>query len=331
MNRDFALPCCLCALALLFPSPALSQRSGADTVTLSGIVYVELGDQPILNASVRLCDPGGSTLSEVSTSDSGEFAFRGIPRGKYILQISAQGFVAISVDIDLTFNSDRGVPVYLKPIALKTNETAAGGSVSVHELSMPQGARDSFAAGKKKMYVDKNLQGALADFQAAVAGAPGYYEAYYQMALANISLGSKADAQANLRKSIETSGDKYGQADVGLGSMLLDLGQAAEAEKVLRRGIELDPSLWLGHQELGRALFNQHKDSEALKSAELARALSPNSAVIYRLLANIHLRAKDYPALLADIDAYLKLDPDSPAGIRAKQMREQVAQKVSGP
>jgi tetratricopeptide (TPR) repeat protein len=331
MNRDFALPCCLCALALLVPSRALAQRSGADTVTLSGIVYVELGDQPILNASVRLCDPGGSTLSEVATSDSGEFAFRGIPRGKYILQISAEGFVAISVDMDLTFNSDRGVPVYLKPIALKTNETATGGSVSVHELSMPQGARDSFAAGKKKMYVDKNLQGALADFQAAVAGAPGYYEAYYQMALANISLGSKADAEANLKKSIETSGDKYGEADVGLGSMLLDLGQAAEAEKVLRRGIELDPNLWLGHQELGRALFNQHKDSGALKSAELARALSPNSAVIYRLLANIHLRVKDYPALLADIDAYVKLDPDSPAGIRAKQMREQVAQKISGP
>jgi tetratricopeptide (TPR) repeat protein len=331
MNRDFALTCCLCIFALLFPSRASSQRSGADTVTLSGIVYVELGDQPILNASVRLCDDGGRTLSEVTTSDSGEFAFRGIPRGKYILQISADGFVAIRVDMDLTFNSDRGVPVYLKPVALKTNETAAGGSVSVHELSMPQGARESFASGKKKMYIDKNLQGALSDFQAAVAGAPGYYEAYYQMALANISLGSKADAEANLRKSIETSGDKYGDADVGLGSLLLDRGQPAEAERFLRRGIELEPNLWLGHQELGRALFNQQKDSEALKSAELARALSPNSPVIYRLLANIHLRAKDYRALLADIDAYVKLDPDSAAGIRAKQMRGQVAQKVAGP
>jgi hypothetical protein len=50
--------------------------------------------------------------------------------------------------------------------------------------------------------------------------------------------------------------------------------------------------------------------------------------LIYRLLCNVHHRQKNYPALLGDIDAYLKLDPDSPAGIRAKQMREEVQQKI---
>jgi hypothetical protein len=38
------------------------------------------------------------------------------------------------------------------------------------------------------------------------------------------------------------------------------------------------------------------------------------------------LQQKDYPALLQDIDQYLKLDPDSPAGVRAKELREQVQQ-----
>jgi regulator of sirC expression with transglutaminase-like and TPR domain len=46
--------------------------------------------------------------------------------------------------------------------------------------------------------------------------------------------------------------------------------------------------------------------------------------MVYRLLSNIHLQQKDYPALLQDIDQYLKLDPDSPAGVRAKELREQV-------
>jgi hypothetical protein len=333
MNRYFAPSCILCVLASLCSTQTFAQRNGgsAGTVTLSGTVYIEKADWPILNASVRLCDGGGNMLSEIITPDSGEFTFRGIAPAKYVLQISAVGFETINIDMDLNFMSDRGVPVYLKPIGLNTNEPAAAGRISAHELSMPKGARDSFASGKKKMYVDKNSRGALSDFQAAVAAAPGYYEAYYQMALVNVSLGSSADAETNLRKSIEASGDKYGEAEVGLGTVILDRGQSAEAEKALRRGVELNPTLWLGHYELGRALFNLNKDTEALKSAERARTLSPSSPIIYRLLANIHLRAQNYPAVLVDIDAYVKLDPDSPAGIRAKELRGQVAQKIFGP
>jgi regulator of sirC expression with transglutaminase-like and TPR domain len=57
--------------------------------------------------------------------------------------------------------------------------------------------------------------------------------------------------------------------------------------------------------------------------------LAPNAPVVYRLLSNIHLQEKDYPALMQDIEEYLKLDPDSPAGIRAKELREQVQKKMA--
>jgi hypothetical protein len=333
MNRHLALFGVWCLLVVLFPSRILSQQNGGSgSANVSGTVYMEKDNRPIFSAYVRLCDAGGTQVGEMFTSDSGEFAFHGIAPAKYTLQISALGFETITVDLDLGFGPERGVPVYLKPVALSTNTIAAeggGASVSVHELSLPQAARDSFAAGKKKMYVDKNLSGAIADFQTAVTTAPGYYEAYYQMALAHLTLGHNGDAEANLRKSISASGDKYGEAEVGLGTVLLDRGQPAEAEKALRRGVELSPNLWLGHYELGRSLFNLRKDSEALQSAERARTLSPASPIIYRLFANIHLRAQNYPAVLADIDQYLKLDPQSAAGIRAKQLREQVAEKIA--
>jgi Tfp pilus assembly protein PilF len=333
MNGHLALFGVWCLLVLLFPSRILYEQNGGNgSANVAGTVYMEKDNRPIFSAYVRLCDAGGVKVAEMFTSDSGEFAFYGVARAKYTLQISALGFETITVDLDLAFTSDRGVPVYLKPVALNTGTTPAdggGASVSVHELSLPQAARDSYAAGKKKMYVDKDVKGALVDFQAAVKTAPGYYEAFYQMALAHLSLGNNGDAAANLRKSIAASGDKYGEAEVGLGTVLLDRGQPAEAEKALRRGVELSPNLWLGHYELGRSLFNLRKDSEALQSAERARALSPASPIIYRLFANIHLREQNYPAVLADIDQYLKLDPASAAGIRAKQLREEVAQKIA--
>ena len=71
--------------------------------------------------------------------------------------------------------------------------------------------------------------------------------------------------------------------------------------------------------------------TEAKASAEQARSLAPAAPIIYRLLANIHLKEKDYRAAEADIDEYVKLDPDSAAGRRGEVWREVVAQKVDSP
>jgi tetratricopeptide (TPR) repeat protein len=337
MNRRVSSSSVLFVLLLVFPRQAVAQRSGASsqanlpssTAVVTGTVYSQTGDHPVMQARVQLCDGGGNMLSQEITTDNGQFSFRGLERNNYILQISADGFAPASTSVDLSYNSERGMPIYLKPISTEAGEGIAPARVSAHEMTMPKAARDAFVAGRKKMYVDKNAQGALVDFQAAIAAAPGYYEVFHQMALVEISLGKSADAEAHLRRTIELSGDKYGEADVSLGTILLDRGQATDGEKTLRRGIELSPDFWLGHYELGRALLNQEKLSEALKSGEQARSLSPGTPIVYRLLSNIHLREKDYAALLEDIDSYIKLDPDSPAGIRAKALREQVARKVS--
>ncbi len=312
------------------PGGACAQVGGmsSNRVSLTGTIYTEKGDHPIMHANVRLCDGGGNLLEESITGDSGDFAFRGISRGTYILQVSAVGFESSSTNVDLSFNSDRGIPIYLKESAEDARESAAPASISAHEMSMPKAARDLLASGEKKFYVDKNTAGGMADFRSAIAAAPGYYEAYYQIALADATLGNKPEAEASLRKSMEVSQDSYGEAEVGLGTMMLERGDVAQGEKAVRRGIELSPNYWFGHYELGRALFTENKLPDALKSAEQAKSLAPSAPVVYRLLSNIHLQQKDYPALLADIDAYLKLDPDSPAGIRAKQLRELVVQKV---
>jgi tetratricopeptide (TPR) repeat protein len=322
-------------LVIISPLRSSAQRNGrgnapfSNSASASGTVYDQKDNRTVMHATVRLCDGGGNRLGEELTGDDGRFSFPTLQRGNYILQISAYGFEDSSTQVDLNFTSDRAIPIYLKAVPTDASESVAPAKVSAHEMSMPKSARDSFAAGKKKMFADKNPQSALKDFQAAVSAAPDYYEAYHELALVQMSLGKSNEAETNLRKAIELSSDKYGEADVSLGTFLLDRGQSAEGEKTLRRGVELSPDFWMGHYQLGRALLNQEKVSEALKSAEQARSLSPGTAVIYRLLSNIHLRQKDYAALLQDIDAYIKLDPDSPAGIRAKALREQVEQKVS--
>jgi tetratricopeptide (TPR) repeat protein len=335
MSRLYIGPTVLFLFAgcMLFPprSDAWQLNGGRpddNNLTINGNVYYDEGDQPASHVMVQLQGSEGESRQQEETTDSGWFEFRRLGGGTYVLMVDVQGYERVATTVDLSFMPEKGVVIRLRSLSGEKKTATGTGSVSAHELSMPEKARELMSAGMKKLYTDKNAQGALEDFQSAIAAAQGYYEACYQGGMAYLSLGRLDDAEVSFRKSIELSGDKYSEADVGLGTLMLDRRDFAQGEKTVRRGVELNPDYWLGQYELGRALLNLDNVPEALKSADRAKLLAPSAAVVYRLLSNIHLRQKDYPALLADIDSYIKLDPDSAAGIRAKQLREQVAQKV---
>jgi Carboxypeptidase regulatory-like domain/Tetratricopeptide repeat len=322
LGRIASLPVTLCLFFL--PTTASAQHD----LSVSGNVYYGDDSHPAAHVTVELRDSGGSNLSPEATSDSGRFEFRGLLRGTYELFVDVQGYDPVHAQFDVSFTSDRGMAIYLRPIS-GNRQITKGPSVSAHELSMPQKARDWMNSGSKKLRVDKDAAGSLTDFQQAVGLAPGYYEAHCQIGWAYLALGKRADAEKSFQKSIEVSADKYGEADIGLGTMMLDRGDFSVAEKTIRRGIELSPQFWLGPYELGRALLDDHRLADAQKSAEQAQALAPLTPIVYRLLSIIHLQQKDYAALIQDLDAYIKLDPDSPAGIRAKQLRAEAQEKIS--
>jgi tetratricopeptide (TPR) repeat protein len=315
-------------LVLLTPSKAASQFS-SNGVTVSGVVVAEGNTQGMEHVAVRLCDGGGNPIEQTTTPESGEFSFRGVRRGRYILTFEANGYLKTDFQLDLSYASAKDLTIYMKPVAKESAAGLSGSTVSVHELSMPQAARELVASGKKKLYVDKKPEAGLQDFQRAVAEAPNYYEAYREIATAYLTMGRAEEARENFRKAVELSHDTYGDADVGLGTLLVEKGDVGEGEKAIRRGVELNPSSWIGFFELGKLDLGRDQLDLALKSAERARALAPNAAVVYRLLANIHMRQKDYAELLGDLDAYIKLDPGSPAGLRAAQMRQQVVQEIA--
>ena len=50
----------------------------------------------------------------------------------------------------------------------------------------------------------------------------------------------------------------------------------------------------------------------------------PDNPPVYLLLANIHIQRKDYPALIRDLDDYLRLAPIGPEADQARKTREHV-------
>jgi tetratricopeptide (TPR) repeat protein len=318
----------LLLFALFLPWKSACQIS-SNPVTVSGVVFSEGRNERIEHTRVRLCDGGGNLLEEATTAQNGEFGFRGLSRGRYILTFEAMGYVSTQMQVDLSYTSDKGMNVYLQPIKKETQLAPAGPTVSAHELSMPEAARNLVSSGRKKVYVDKNLEGGMTDFQQALVTAPNYYEAYRDIAMTYSAMGKADKALESLQKSIEVSHNTYGDGYIGLGTLLVEKGDVSAGEKAIRRGLGLNPNSWEGQYELGKIELGRDQLDEALKSATLAKTLAPSAPIIYRLLANIHLRRKDYTDLLVDLDDYIRLDPNSPAGARAALMRAEVAKEVA--
>jgi hypothetical protein len=321
------LSSCVLLVSCLFLSlPSLAQKPS----TIGGNVYYGTDYNAAKNVTVNLYDGEHVFLESQSTSDDGQFRFGGLRRSEYLLTIEVPGFEPVSMSVDVSMISDKGLAIYLKSTA-KKQDSSSSRTVSVHELSIAPKARERMDSGMKKLYLEKNAKSALPDFQQAVSLAPTYYEADYELAMAQLTLGNRAEAETAFRKAVELSNGKYPEALVGLGAVLLDRGALSEAAEFIRTGLQLNGNLWLGHYELARAFLLQKNLPDALISAEQARLLAPGVPIVYRLLSNIHLAQNDYPALLADLEIYITLDPGSPAGLRAKQLRDQLQQQHPPP
>jgi tetratricopeptide (TPR) repeat protein len=171
----------------------------------------------------------------------------------------------------------------------------------------------------------------LKHFDQALRKSPGCYEAKYESGIAYLKLQKTSDAMSSFRQALKLSNGKFGDADIALGTLLIDAGQPEDGEKALRAGIALSPGSWMGFYEVGKLEVRKGNLAEAETSAAQARSLAPNVAMIYQLLSIIHLRRQNYPALLQDIDNYLQLDSTSPAAARAKQVRQEVQSRLTQP
>ncbi len=199
--------------------------------------------------------------------------------------------------------------------------------VSVRDLSIPAKAQKDFDKGVE-LLSKKDPAECFPSFQRAISEFAGYYEAYYQMGVADLKLWRIADGEQAFRKANELSGEQYAPSLLGLGAVLGYQEKFADAEKVIRQGLELDPASWSGNYYLGWALFGLNRLKEAENSVREAIRLKDDSTVALQLLADIHSREQNYRALINDLDEYLKLDPTSPTGVRARALRDNAQRLV---
>ncbi len=149
------------------------------------------------------------------------------------------------------------------------------------------------------------------------------------MGISQYLLGEIPASQTSLQKSIELSDGKFADALFDLSDVLNNIHDYANAETQAQKGVAADDASWRGYFELARAQVGLKTYPEAEKNAVKSRDMNPKNVQLYVVLTNIHLATRDYASALQDIDAYLKLDPDSPASEQMRGTRAQVSRALS--
>ncbi len=100
--------------------------------------------------------------------------------------------------VDLSFASDRGVSIYLNPNPGDLRTSSPAGSVSAHEMSMPQKARDLLSSGEKNYTLTRTRRQVLRIFSKPSQSRRVFTEAYYQIGMAYLTLRTRDEAEKEL-------------------------------------------------------------------------------------------------------------------------------------
>ena len=199
--------------------------------------------------------------------------------------------------------------------------------VSVQELRMSDKGRKAFAKGAA-LLEKGDAAASLAYFDQAIEEFPGFYKAYYDLGIAQFRLGHTVEAEQAFQKSINLTGGGYAPPEFGMGMVLCETQELEKAETVIQRGLDLEPGSATGKYFLGLAQFGLNHLVEAERSVREALLRKANFAQAYFLLARIHQRQNNSPAVVEDLEAYLKLDPHSRESEQAKALLGQTQQTM---
>jgi tetratricopeptide (TPR) repeat protein len=316
---------------MLFCAPISAQNSKTTGRTLTFSVRGKVTDAEqraqIEGARVELRSFTGATVGTMFTRAGGDFEFLDLTAGMYDIMVQEAGYHTLTLRVGVN-ESIFGLTIDLHPET--STRTAAPGpsSVSARELSIPQKARDAMEKGLVLMNEKSNYLGGVKQFERAIREYPEYYEAYTQIGVAYLHTGNNSSAEPALRKAMELSEFHYIDALFWMATLLNDTRRFVDAEALAREALAIDSDCWQANAELARALLGLNNPAEAEKSALAASKSQPDDAMLYLVLANVHSQLENAPALLEDLDNYLRLVPTGHMADQARAQQKQLQDEL---
>lgn len=305
--------------ALATMAEAQSSGTGQVDCIISGTVYLPQNNQPASQVALIVKSHDAGIFRSILTDYEGRFEVRGLVPGVYEVSVEEAGYETLRTKVQL---DDPSLKIELHLISSQSSQTLRNAyTVSVRQLKIPDKAKAEYRKGLES-FAKSDLPTSLNHFTKAVQVFPDFYEAFYHQGVVETYLGQFEKAMSAFQKSLDLSGGRYAWADFGTGYLLYLEGKAAEAEAIIRRGLELDQNSPDGFVLLGMAQLRLNRPEEAERSAREALLRKPDYAEAYLVLADVNARRQNYREQIQGLDAYLRLEPTGPASQRVHQARQ---------
>ncbi len=151
---------------------------------------------------------------------------------------------------------------------------------------------------------------AITAFKNALQYSPRDSAIYYQLGTVAMDQFYDREAEAYFLEGLKINPDHV-LILVALGRLYIRMNQAPAAISVLRRVTQLDPAMWEGWYELGRAHMKAREWKLALSALEQARQWNYEESEIYSAMASCYLKTKKKAEALQMVRESLQRNPNN--------------------
>ncbi|MDQ2974515.1 MAG: tetratricopeptide repeat protein [Acidobacteriota bacterium] len=315
---------------LLITCPTFAQRdrdtfTPSPTLEISGHVRLTETGQPGRNIEVRLERFSGGIVDQLTTDSAGRFRFIVPQRGYYTVLVNAPGFNPAQQQADLQVLF-RAYLVFELVTDKSVNPASAAGPLGFIDARVPSAARDEFARAEAAL-ARKDFEEAIPHLQKAVFIHPEFYEAQLLLGTTLMDLRRWEKAEETLRRTLKIKPDSA-SALLALGEVYWRQKRNDEAEKTLQQGLKLDDKAWHGYFTLGRLYWDKGEFAKAGPPIGKTLQLKPDFAEAHLIAGNILLRLAQQERALVEYQEYLKLEPKGEFAQQARELVEKLSKAI---
>ena len=259
-----------------------------------------------------------------TTNQNGAFAFRGLPSGSYTISIDREvEYRPYTTSVDVLQIRSGGSPtptVVTLNIRLEYKDRNKAGVVNAELLSAPEKARTHYNKGIEESKKG-NREAAIEEFKQAIAEHPSFTMAFNELGVQYLKLNRVEEADHAFQNALKIDPESFAAlTNRGIANVMLK--RYGEAVPFLRKALKQNDQSAVCHYFLGQALANLGLLDEAEKSLVVSLKLGKDQMKeAHRILAIIYSSRGAKKQAAKELEAYLKLAPDTPD---ADQIREKI-------
>jgi len=308
-------------ILLLFSLVVMPALPLLGQIRVEGKVRVEGGQVPAFGVTARAETEDGQLAAQTPVNSEGAFSFDGLKKLVYRLVISGEGFETTQQSLDLTTGI---TPVLVQAVLVPARKSKGpAAEIARTDAQASKAARTEYEKGASNLKA-KDLDGARAHLEKAVREYPCYARAQTDLAAVLEERHDLTGAEAALKKARECDPD-YIDSYIVLGQMLNGQKRFSDSAQVLEEGVRRSPSSWQFYYQLGVAYYGLAQFVKAESEYQRVMELNPSPPSEFHVkLADVYLREKAYDKAYAQMDQYVKAEPNGRFATKTRNIMQEM-------